>query len=222
MRVGWCPPRLSSSAASTAPQPSWPSTTNSGVCRCTRGVCSVPMTSGEITLPATRTMKSSPKPASKMSSGGTRESLQPRIVAYGMLPLGEVRQDLLLHGRETRFAADEALVAGDEARERFLRRVPAAWRGRWPPLLAAGVSEPDAERRVDRNWPLALRAVPDVVSDESPQRIDAAARSSVPRCSDTSSSAKITPKWTPPPKSIPKSVELRSPTMRSTGTKPPE
>src|SRR6516225_11744671 len=32
----------------------------------------LPITSGEITFPATRTMKSSPKFASKISSGGTR------------------------------------------------------------------------------------------------------------------------------------------------------
>lgn len=47
------------------------------------GYCSEPMTSGEITLPAMRTMNSSPKLASNTSSGGTRESLQPMIVAYG-------------------------------------------------------------------------------------------------------------------------------------------
>jgi len=40
----------------------------------------VPATSAESTLPASRTTKSSPKPASKRSSGGTRESLQPRMV----------------------------------------------------------------------------------------------------------------------------------------------
>ena len=114
---------LAASAALTAPQPSWPSTTNSGVCRWTPAYCSVPITSGEITLPATRTMNSSPKPASKISSGGTRESLQPRMVAYGLLALGELGEDLLLHGREPRFAADEALVAGDEARQRLLERV---------------------------------------------------------------------------------------------------
>ena len=41
------------------------------------------MTSGEMTVPETRTMNSSPKPASNTNSGGTRESLQPRMVAYG-------------------------------------------------------------------------------------------------------------------------------------------
>jgi len=44
-------------------------------------VLQLPATSGDITFPATRTMNSSPKPASKISSGGTRESLQQRIVA---------------------------------------------------------------------------------------------------------------------------------------------
>ena len=78
------------------------------------------MTSGEITLPATRTMNSSPKPASKISSGGTRESLQPRIVAYGRCALGELREDLFLDRRETRLAAHEAFVAGDQTRERLV------------------------------------------------------------------------------------------------------
>ena len=47
----------------------------------------LPITSGEITFPATRMMKSSPKLASKISSGGTRESAQPSMVAYGCWPL---------------------------------------------------------------------------------------------------------------------------------------
>ncbi len=83
IREGSCAPSLTASAAPTAPQPSWPSTTNSGVRRCTPAYCTVPMTSGEMTLPATRTMNSSPKPASKINSGGTRESLHPTMVAYG-------------------------------------------------------------------------------------------------------------------------------------------
>jgi hypothetical protein len=82
MRSRSCePPSCAATAAWTAPHPSWPITTNSGVCRCTAAYCSVPMISGEITLPATRTMNSSPKLASNTSSGGTRESLQPMIVA---------------------------------------------------------------------------------------------------------------------------------------------
>jgi hypothetical protein len=72
---------LRASAAWIAPQPSWPRTTKSGVCRCTAAYCSEPITSGEITFPATRTVNSSPKPASNSSSGGTRESLQPMMVA---------------------------------------------------------------------------------------------------------------------------------------------
>ena len=83
MRAGSCAPCLAARAALTAPQPSWPSTTKRGVRRCTPAYCSVPITSGEITLPATRAMNSSPKPASKINSGGTRESLQPMRVAYG-------------------------------------------------------------------------------------------------------------------------------------------
>ena len=38
------------------------------------------------TLPATRTTKSSPSPASNTASGGTRESLQPSTVAKGRCP----------------------------------------------------------------------------------------------------------------------------------------
>src|SRR5215468_5722469 len=49
----------------------------------------LPITSGEITFPATRTMKRSPNFASKISSGGTRESAQPRIVAYGCWALAK-------------------------------------------------------------------------------------------------------------------------------------
>ena len=39
-----------------------------------RRILMLPITSGETTLPATRMTKSSPKPASKMTSGATRES----------------------------------------------------------------------------------------------------------------------------------------------------
>ena len=72
---------LAASAAWTAPQPSWPSTTNSGVFRWTAAFWMLPITAGPITLPATRMTNSSPRPVSKTSSGGTRESLQPMMVA---------------------------------------------------------------------------------------------------------------------------------------------
>ena len=68
-------------AAAIAPHPSWPSTTNSGVCKYDPAYCRLPATSGERMLPATRTTNSSPRPASKIHSGATRESLQPRTVA---------------------------------------------------------------------------------------------------------------------------------------------
>jgi len=58
-----------------------PITTNSSVFRWVPAYCRLPAISWERTFPATRTMNSSPKPASKISSGGTRESLQHRIVA---------------------------------------------------------------------------------------------------------------------------------------------
>jgi hypothetical protein len=68
------------------PHPSCPSTTNSGVCRWTPVYCRLPATSGEMMFPATRTTNSSPSPTSKIHSGGTRESLHPRIVAKGCCP----------------------------------------------------------------------------------------------------------------------------------------
>ena len=46
------------------------------VCKCKLAYWMLPLTSSEITLPATRTMKSSPKFASKVSSDGPRESAQ--------------------------------------------------------------------------------------------------------------------------------------------------
>src|SRR6185369_4625456 len=56
---------------------------NSCVCRCDPAYWIVPRIDRPRTFPATRTTKSSPKPQSKTSSGGTRLSLQPRIVAKG-------------------------------------------------------------------------------------------------------------------------------------------
>src|SRR5580693_7520662 len=82
----WCSTasNLLSIAAVTAPHPSWPRTTKRGVCRWAPAYCMLPMTSGEITFPATRMMNSSPKSASKINSGGTRESEQPRMVGCAL------------------------------------------------------------------------------------------------------------------------------------------
>src|SRR5258705_8293428 len=77
---------LVANAALTAPQPSWPRTTNNGVLRSDPAYCKLPAPSGERTLPATRTTNSSPRPASKINSGATRESLHPRMVAIGCWP----------------------------------------------------------------------------------------------------------------------------------------
>src|SRR6266404_3544834 len=77
---------LVANAALTAPQRSWPRTTNNGVLRCDPAYCKLPAPSGERTLPATRTTNSSPRPASKINSGTTRESLHPRMVANGCWP----------------------------------------------------------------------------------------------------------------------------------------
>jgi hypothetical protein len=49
---------------------------------------------GPMAFPATRMMKRSPA-ASKTSSGGTRESLQPRIVAYGCCRLARLAKTSL-------------------------------------------------------------------------------------------------------------------------------
>ena len=70
-------------AALIAPQPWWPSTTKRSMPRCAPAYCKLPAISGEKTFPATRMTNKSPSPTSKTSSGGTRESLQPRIVANG-------------------------------------------------------------------------------------------------------------------------------------------
>src|SRR6185369_3840183 len=104
-----------STAAATAPQFVWPSTTKRGVCKWRPAYCRLPATSGDITFPATRTMNSSPKPASKISSGGTRESLQQRMVAFK-----EICEDLLLHGRESRGPGDESFIARFEAQQCFV------------------------------------------------------------------------------------------------------
>ena len=70
-----------------------------------------------------RTMNSSPKPASNTSSGGTRESLQPRIGRERALTLGERGKDFLLDGWESCLAANEALAArGSEPGKRLLCR----------------------------------------------------------------------------------------------------
>ena len=64
-------------------------------------------------------------PASKISSGGTRESLQPRIVER-LLTTGELGEDLLPYGRKPGRTLRETYVPGDQALEGLVRRVPAA------------------------------------------------------------------------------------------------
>ena len=70
-------------AAVTAPQRSCPSTTINFVPKCSIAYSRLPKTIASTTSPAVRTTKISPKVTSKMSSGGTRESEQPRITANG-------------------------------------------------------------------------------------------------------------------------------------------
>ena len=63
-----------------------PSTGKSGVRRWTAHQRIVPATSCEMTLPATQMTKSSPGLLVETNSGGTRESLQPMMVACGCWP----------------------------------------------------------------------------------------------------------------------------------------
>ena len=66
-----------STAAFNAPQSSWPSTTISTLSSTVAVYSTLPTTSGSLALsPATRTVKSCPRPWSNTISGGTRESAQ--------------------------------------------------------------------------------------------------------------------------------------------------
>ena len=98
-------------AAATAPQFVWPSTTKSGVCKWRPAYCRLPAISGDRTFPATRMMNNSPR-------RGVEDQLRrhPRIAAtqdrgVGMLALGEIGEDLLLHRGESRGPGDESFVA---------------------------------------------------------------------------------------------------------------
>ena len=75
-----------SMAASTAPHLSWPSTTISGTLRTATAYSSDPTTLSEMTWPAFRTTKTSPRPRSKMISAESRESLHPNRAARGSWP----------------------------------------------------------------------------------------------------------------------------------------
>ena len=72
--------------AVTAPHLPWPMTTISDVPRWAAPYSSVAISSPAATLPATRMTKTSPRPASNTSSGGTRESAHDRIDAIGCCP----------------------------------------------------------------------------------------------------------------------------------------
>ena len=80
------------------------------------------MISAEITLPATRTMNSSPE-------SGVEHELRrhARIAAtqdrrVRLLPFCQVGENLLLHGWEARLAANEPRVAFDEPGQRLISR----------------------------------------------------------------------------------------------------
>ena len=70
-------------AVPTAPQPVCPMTTTKGVSRCSTAYSTLPRAKSLMRLPALRMMNSSPMPAWKMCSGGTRESLQQTMTARG-------------------------------------------------------------------------------------------------------------------------------------------
>src|SRR5947207_14706176 len=74
---------------------------------------------GPRTFPATRTTKSSPKPASKTSSGRHTAVAAAEDGGERLLAFGELRQDFLLHRRKPRVSADEAIVACLETLERL-------------------------------------------------------------------------------------------------------
>ena len=115
---------LAASAALTAPQPSWPSTTNSGVRRCTPAYCKRPHHLGRDDIARDTNDEQLAETGVEDQFGrhaGIAASEDGRVRA---LTLGECGEDLLLHGRKARFAADEAVVAGDQARERLVGRVP--------------------------------------------------------------------------------------------------
>ena len=102
---------VDSIAAATAPHSSWPSTRISGTSSTATAYSSEPITESEITWPALRTTKRSPRPLSKMISAARRESLQPNSAACGACACGELLAALDVLPRMLRFAGDEALVA---------------------------------------------------------------------------------------------------------------
>ena len=64
-------------------------------------------------------MNSWPKPASKISSGGTR-SRSTENGGIRMLALKEICENLLLHGGESRGPGDESFIARFEAEQCFV------------------------------------------------------------------------------------------------------
>ncbi len=120
IRAGSCAPCLAASAALTAPQPSWPSTTKSGVCRCTPAYCSVPITSGEITIARDPDDEQLAETGIENQFGRHARIAAPDDGRVRMLTLGERGEQFLLNGRKPRFATDETLVAGDETRKRLV------------------------------------------------------------------------------------------------------
>ena len=65
-------------------------------------------------------MKSSPKLASKISSGGNARVAATQNGGVGLLTAGEIGQGLLADGGKVRVSSEKPLVAGDEALQRFV------------------------------------------------------------------------------------------------------
>ena len=111
---------MCSMAALTAPHWLWPSTMMSLTPSSATANSMLPFTVGPAPLtmfPATRTTNRSPTPWSKTSSGATRESAQPTMMASGRLPLGQRREVFRLPPGVDELTAHEPLVALEQPRE---------------------------------------------------------------------------------------------------------
>jgi len=104
-----------STAAATAPQCVWPSTTKSGVRKWRPAYCKLPPTSGgqNVSRHADDTQLAKPRIEDQFGR-------HPRIAAaqdcrIGMLALGEISEDFLLHGWESRGPGDETFVSPFES-----------------------------------------------------------------------------------------------------------
>src|SRR5207249_7815107 len=113
-------------AASTAPHRECPRTTTSPTPMCSAAYSMLASVAGSAMFPATRTTNRSPSPWSKTTSGGTRESEQPRMMANGCWPFATARRRLR-HSRQKRDAREQ-----DPECSRHTRSLPSFGRPAWP------------------------------------------------------------------------------------------